>query len=243
MMYGKTFLLVGAMALGLFALACTTETTVLPPGREAPGINVSGSGSVFGEPDVAVLTLGVEAEAASVGEARSQAATAMDAMLSALKDGGVADDDIQTTRFSVQPRFDFIDGRQILRGFIVSNEVTAKIRTIDDTGDLIDAAVDAGGDLARVQNLRFTIDDPSALEDEARRLAMQEAKRKAETLADEAGVELGAPRNISESGGAVPIRLGAAAFDEFALAEARTPIEVGELEVRVQVQVVYGLGD
>lgn len=243
MMYGKTFLFVGALALGLFALACSTETTVLPPGREAPGVSVSGSGSVFGEPDVAVLTLGVEAEGASVGEARSQAATAMDAMLSALKDGGVADDDIQTTRFSVQPRFDFIDGRQILRGFIVSNVVTAKIRTIDDTGDLIDAAVDAGGDLARVQNLRFTIDDPSALEDEARRLAMQEAKRKAETLADAAGVELGAPRNISESGGAVPIAFRAAAFDaEFQL-EAGTPIEVGELEVRVQVQVVYGLGD
>ena len=243
MVYGKTLLLVGALALGLVALACTTETTVLPPGREAPGVNVSGSGSVFGEPDVAVLTLGVEAEAASVGEARTQAATAMDAMLSALKDGGVADDDIQTTRFSVQPRFDFIDGRQILRGFIVSNEVTAKIRAIDDTGVLIDAAVDAGGDLARVQNLRFTIDDPSALEDEARRLAMREAKRKAETLADEAGVELGAPRNISESGGAMPIAFGAAAFDaEFQL-EAGTPIEVGELEVRVRVQVVYGLGD
>ncbi len=243
MMYGKTFLLVGAVALGLFALACTTRTTVLPPDREAPGVNVRGSGSVFGEPDVAVLTLGVEAEAASVGEARTQAATAMDAMLSTLKDGGVEDDDIQTTRFSVQPRFDFIDGRQILRGFVVSNVVTAKIRTIDDTGDLIDAAVDAGGDLARVQNLRFTIDDPSALEDEARRLAMQEAKRKAETLADAAGVELGAPRSISESGGAVPIAFGAAAFDaEFQL-EARTPIEVGELEVRVQVQVVYGLGE
>ena len=101
----------------------------------------------------------------------------------------------------------------------------------------------AGGDLIRIQNLRFTIDDPSALEDEARVAAMEEAKSKGETLAAVAGVSLGAPRSISESGGFSPIRfdnilaLGAAEF----AADVGTRIETGELEVRVQVQVVYAL--
>jgi len=232
--------LAGIAALGLLAFACTNETTVLPPSQELPGVTVSGSGSAFGEPDVAELSLGVEAEAAGVSEARSRAAEAMEAMLTALKDGGVADEDIQTTRFSVQPRFDYIDGRQELRGFVVTNIVIAKIREIDDTGGLIDSALEAGGDLARVDNLRFTIDDPSALEEQARQEAMAEARRKAETLAQAAGVELGPPRSISESGGPQPVPFELRSVPG-AGELAATPIEVGELEVRVQVQVVYAL--
>jgi len=239
-MNGKAIALVGAAALGLLAFACT-ETTVLPPDQEAPGISVSGSGSVFGEPDVAVLSLGVQAQAESVGEARSQAAGRMDAMLKALKDGGVADDDIQTARFSVQPVYDYIEGRTVLRGFSVDNIVTAKIRTIDDTGELIDAALAAGGDLSRVDNLQFTIDNPDALEDQAREKAMADAKRKAETLAEAAGVSLGPPRSISEGGGPVPIPFSGEEYAALAKDEARTPIELGELEVRVDVQVVYQL--
>ena len=237
----KLALWIGVMTLGLLALACADEITVLSPDQQAPAIDVSGSGTASAAPDVAVLTLGVEAEADSVGEARAQAAEAMDAMLAALKDGGVADEDIQTTRFSVQPRFDFIEQRQVLRGFAVDNIVSVKIRSIDDTGELIDAALAAGGTLARIESVRFTIDDPSSLEDEARQEAMAEARRKAETLAQAAGVNLGRPRSISETGGQLPDQFRG--FDEaFADAElAATPIELGELEVRVSVQVVYEL--
>lgn len=244
-MRSKILGLLVVLSLGLLALGCTTNntTTVLPPEQQPPGIAVSGSGSAFGEPDIAVLSLGVEAEAAGVAEARSQAAEAMDAMLDALKKGGVASEDIQTTRFSVQPRYDFTERRQILVGFTVTNMVTAKIRNIDDTGDLIDAAIEAGGDLARINNLRFTIDDPSALEDEARLEAMAEARSKAETLAQAAGVVLGAPRSISEDGGPVPIRFEGIVFSDAAYATelVGTSIELGELEVRVNVQLVYGL--
>lgn len=233
-------MVLGVAAVALIALACT-ETTVLPPDREPPGVTVSGEGSVFGEPDVARLSLGVDVEASTVGDARARAAEAMNAMLDALKDGGVEEEDIQTTRFTVQPRYDFVDGRRELRGFAVSNVVTAKIRNIDDTGQLIDEALSAGGDLARIESLSFTIDDPSALEDEARRLAVVEARSKAETLADEAGASLGPPRSISETRAPMPIT-----FDEVRALEVAedlpdTPIQLGELEVRVQVQVVYEL--
>lgn len=230
------------MLAGLLTLACTETTTVLPSERSSStGISVSGTGSVFGEPDVAVLTLGVEAQADSVGEARALAAESMDAMLTALRDGGIDDDDIQTSRFSVQPRYNFRDGQQELIGFFVENIVTVKIREIDDTGDLIDAAVEAGGDLARVNNLRFTIDDPAALQDEARRLAMEDAKHKADTLADAAGVDVGTPRSISESGGARAITFEGASLALQDADVARTSISVGELEVQINVQVVYEL--
>ena len=237
----KTIGVFAVVVAGLLALACT-ETTVLSPGSEgSTGISVNGTGSVFGEPDVAVLTLGVEAQADSVGVARAQAAEAMDAIMSALRDGGVDDDDIQTSRFSVQPRYEFRAGEQELIGFFVDNIVTVKVRNIDDTGDLIDAAVDAGGDLTRVDNLRFTIDDPAELQDEARRLAMDDAKSKAETLAEAAGVDLGAPRSITETGGPRAITFEGAIVADVGRDFASTPISVGELEVQISVQVLYAL--
>ncbi len=234
--------LAAIVAVGLVALACTEKTTtVLPGNEEQPGISVSGSGSAFGQPDVAVLSLGVDAEADSVAEARAEAAEAMDAMLAALKEGGVADEDVQTTRFNVEPRYDYRDDQRRLIGFAVTNLVTAKIREIDEVGDLIDTTLAAGGDLARIEYLSFTIDDPSALEDEARREAMEDARSRAETLAEAAGVELGAPHSISEGGGPVPIAFGAADAMRLAEEDVETPIELGELEVQVSVQVVYRL--
>ena len=233
---------IAAVALALFAVACTEETNIVSPDQESPGITVSGSGSVFGEPDVAVVTLGVEAQAATVGEARSQVAERMDAMLGSLKDGGVADEDIQTTRFSVQPQYDFVDGRQELRGFLVNNVATVKVREIDNTGTLIDGALAAGGDLSRVDSLAFTIDDPSALEDEARTEAVQDALARAETLAEAAGVELGDARSIVESRApVVPVDFRGVAADLPQAGDAGSPIELGELEVQVDVQLIYGL--
>ena len=223
------------------AVGCSSDTTVLDSNKEAPGITVTGEGSVFGEPDVAVLTLGVEADAASVADARAQAGESMDAMLKALKDGGVADKDVQTTRFSVQPRYDYTKQQQTIIGFTVSNIATVKIRDIDKTGDLIDAAVIAGGDRARVDSLQFTIDDPSVLENQAREKAMAEAKSKADTLAKAGGVEIGKPRSISEGGGPAPITFAGDAFRDAAAEAPGTPIDIGQLEVQVTVTVVYGL--
>jgi uncharacterized protein YggE len=116
-----------------------------------------------------------------------------------------------------------------------------KIRDIDQTGTLIDDVVAAGGDLTRVQNLRFTIDDPEALQQEARQLAMEDANSKAQTLADAGGVDLGAPRSISESGRARTIDFDGAELASVRDEGAGTSIEIGELEVQIQVQVVYGL--
>ncbi len=232
--------MIGALGLlPLLAVACTEKTTVLPGDQHVSGITVSAAGSAFGAPDVAVLTLGVNAEAATVGAARQRAADAMNAMVDALKDGGVDEKDIQTARFSVQPRYDFSREKQVIIGFAVDNIAIVKVRDIDGTGELIDAALEAGGDLARVESIQFTIDDPTALEDDARRDAMEAARSKAETLADAGGVELGAPISISE-GAAMPIPIdfprGEGAADV-----GTTPIELGELEVQVSVQVVYSL--
>lgn len=236
-------LLALVMVLGAVALAASacTEKTVIQQPPQATGLSVTGEGRVKSSPDVAEVTLGVSFEAGTVAEARERAAEAMTAMIEALKANEVDKKDIQTAQFSIEPQYDYEDGRQRLRGYRATNIVTAKIRDIDATGDVIDAAVQAGGDAAQVQALRFTIDDPAELQNEARRLAMENAREKAEVLAGAGGVELGDVVNVSESVSGFPPPIPFAAREALGPATDTTPIEAGELEVVVTVSVLFEL--
>jgi hypothetical protein len=230
----------GLLLLALLGAACEGDkVTVATQQSQSMGISVGGEGKVSGAPDIAVLTLGVSALAPSVKDARDQAATAMNGIVDSIKGNGVDGKDIQSTQFSIQPEYDYRGDTQELRGYRVTNIVTARLRDIDNTGKVIDDAVAAGGDLTQVQGIDFTIDDPSKLQDEARAEAVEDAQTKAERLADLAGVKLGKPLSISESGVASPMPsrealLGGAASDV-------SPIEPGEMEVTLDVQVLYAI--
>jgi len=240
----ELFIVVAGLALLSLALVgCESEeTTMLAPAAQAEGISVSGSGSAFGAPDVAVLQMGVSVLKPSVKEARQQAASAMQDVVDSMKDNGIEEKDIQTTRFSVHAEYDYRNDRQELRGFRVTNIVTAKLRDIDKTGDVLDDVIEAGGDLVEVQSVNFTIDDPDDLREEARREAVDDARQKAETLAELADVKMGKPLSISETAGPAPtLYRGATEMAVPAAPPAPTPIEVGELEVSIDVQIVYAI--
>jgi len=235
-------------AVGTFAAssgygypAVTAPGTVMASDSQPTGISVSGQGKVTAAPDVAILSLGVEATAPTVAEASAQAATAMDAVLNSLKTNGVASNDIQTQRLSIYPvkRWVDKDQQEVLIGYRVDNMVTAKIRNVANTGLIIDAAVKAGGDLIQVQGISFTIDDPTIYLSQARQKAMADAKAKAQELASLAGVGLGRPIYISEGGGYVPVPM----YDTRALVAGAptTPISPGQLEISLSVQVVYAM--
>ncbi|MFQ5879950.1 MAG: SIMPL domain-containing protein [Dehalococcoidia bacterium] len=205
------------------------------------GISVSGEGRVSGVPDVAILTLGVSTQAATVQAANAQAQEAMNKLLDALRANGIADKDIQTRQFSISPQYDYRPDRQPqIIGYQVTNMVRVKVRSIDDTGKVIDDAVAAAGDPLQVQGISLTIDDTTALRVQARAEAMADAVAKAEQLASLAGVGLGKPTFISESGGFAPPPVFFRAADELG-APASTPISPGELEVVVTVQVTYAI--
>jgi hypothetical protein len=230
----------GLLLLALLGAACEADrVTVANQQAQSLGISVSGEGKVSGAPDIAVLTLGVSVLAPSVKDARDQAASAMKGVVDSIKGNGVDGKDIQSTQFSIQPEYNYRDNNQELSGYRVTNIVTAKVRNIDNTGKIIDDAVAAGGDLTQVQGIDFTIDDPDKLQDEARGEAVKDAQTKAERLADLAGVKLGKPISISESGAPSPMPsrealLGGAASDV-------SPIEPGEMEVTLDVQVLYAI--
>jgi hypothetical protein len=206
------------------------------------GVWVSGSGKVTVAPDIATLRLGIEAQDATVAEAQSAATGAMNQVMDALKDNGVADKDIQTQYFRIQKvtRWDDEKRQEVVIGYRVTNMVTAKIRDIDKAGTVIDAVALAGGDLTRIDSISFSVDDPAAYHEEAREKAMADAKAKAEQLAELGGITLGKPTYISESmvtpSPIYPVRAEAAAP-----AMAETPISAGETEISLIVQVIYAI--
>lgn len=226
------------LLLGLLLLGCEDVVKVtVPEERLTDVIQVVGTGVAYGKPDVAILSLGVSVERKSVEEATRAAAEAMRRVIDSLRANGVAEEDIQTKSFSIQPRYDYVDRKQILRGYEVTNMVSVKVRDLDAVGRIVDDAVEAGGDALRVNSIAFTIDDPTELQAEARVKAIRDAKAKAEALAEEGGVKLGRPIIISESV-FLPVK-EERYFKGGVPEEASTPIAPGTLEFRVTVYVTF----
>lgn len=212
--------------------------------QQNTGIWVTGEGKVSVVPDVAILSLGVEAQAETVAEAQQQAAETMEAVMAVLDEYGVASKDIKTQSFSIYPLRRWENDKEILIGYRVSNMVTVKVREVDDTGVIIDAVAEAGGDYTRIRSISFTIDDPTDYYEEIREKAMEDAKDKAEQLAKLAGVELGSPTYISEGGLYFPVTRDLYWESGVVPAPAPAPttsISPGENEIRLTVQVVYSI--
>ena len=218
---------------------CATMGTTYSNSQQQ-GIWVSGEGKVTITPDIAILSLGIEAQAVTVAEAQSQAAEAMDRVINALTDNGVAEKDIQTQYFSISQvtSWDKDTGEEIVTGYRVTNMATVKVREIDETGAIIDAVAAAGGDLTRINSIDFSVDDPSPYYDEAREAAVADARAKAEQLAELANVKLGEPTYISEWASS-PISSREIYYG--GAAPAPTPISPGELELTLSVQVAYAI--
>jgi uncharacterized protein len=210
--------------------------------NQQEGIWVNGEGKVTAVPDVAVLSVGVQAQALTVADAQSQASGAMDKVMTALKKGGVAAKDIQTRSFNIQKmtKWDNVKQESIVTGYQVNNMVTAKIRDINEAGTVIDAVSAAGGDLTRIDSISFTIDKPANYQEQARQKAVADAASKAKQLADAAGVKLGKPVYITENS-YVPstVYRDAAIKSESTSGATSTPVNAGELEVTANVQISY----
>lgn len=237
--------MMAAMAIGFGA--CTSEDTTIGEGAvvvntnsQGTGVWVSGEGKVYAIPDLGILQVGVEAQAATVAEAHTQAAAAMEALQKALQDAGLEDRDIQTSSFSIYPvrEWDPDTGEERLAGFRVSNMVAIKIRNLDKAGSIIDSVVTAGGDYTRIEGISFTVEDPTPYYDQARTKAVADARHRAEQLAAGSGIKLGKLCYMTESVGYVsPVRYAIPApYAEF---KGDTPISAGELEITLNVQVNF----
>ena len=215
---------------------------VFTPSLSGRTINVNGSGSVSGEPDIATLNLGVSVERDSVADAREEAASAMTALIDALEANGIAEKDIITQNFSIYPQYDYSEGERKLRGYRVNNTVQTKVRELDTLSDVIDDAAEAGGDSIVLNSIQFMIEDTTPLQEQARALAVKNAEAKALTIAEASGVTLGKPVTITENSyyesPPIPYADAESAFADDGR-RTSTPIVSGELTVTISVTVVY----
>jgi uncharacterized protein YggE len=220
--------------------------------NERPAIWVSGQGKVAIEPELAVLDLGVEVTMETVASARDEAATSMEAVMTALKSNGVEEKDIQTRNFDIRPRYEWQEvvengtrsSRDVLVGYRVSNRLYAKVRDLDGVSTVIDAVITAGGDAIRFRDLTFTVEDTSPLVDQLREDAVNDAKTKARHFADLSGMTLGRPIYMAESGVSGPtstVIRERVVYEKAVLAAPATGVSSGELEVSLSIQVAFAI--
>jgi hypothetical protein len=242
------------MGAFLAVTACGTGVAAAQPpaGSPPPGgppraqplalITVSGVGRVSVRPDTAVATVGAEARAPRLEDATADVARRVTAVLARVKALGVAERDIQTVGYSIEPlvaprRPGEEDQPPRIAGYRATNVVQLKVRALDSVGRVLDEAVAAGANTIR--SLHFTVDDPSRAEGEAREKAVKNAAAKARQLADAAGVRLGEIVLLSEGGVARPVIERFARTSLAAAPMAPGPVETGEQEIAVTVEAHY----
>jgi hypothetical protein len=204
-------------------------------------VTVVGRGEAQGTPDTAYVQIGVETEADTTEEALEQNNTQVAAMIEKIKQLGVAEEDIQTSNFSINTRYDN-DGRRVV-GYQVSNIVSVTIRNLEQieeqTGTLLDQVVQVGAN--RVYGINFGVDDPSELLAQARDKAVADARTRAEQLAQASGASVGRVLVITENVGSqspIPMPMRSEIAEEDA---AAVPIQTGQQTVSTRVQVTFEL--
>ncbi len=196
-------------------------------------LTVTGDASVAVAPDTAVMRIGVTSQAKTAREASAANASQMTSVLTAIKETGIADRDVQTSRLSLQPQYDpNKNGTARLLGFQVTNQVTIRIRDTDKLPAVLDRAIAAGAN--EMSGIEFIVSEQSKLLDQARDDAIADARRKAELYAKAAGVKLGKVVAISEEGANPPARPVMQAMRSGAV-----PVAPGEQILRASVGVSY----
>ncbi len=239
-MRSRLFLIAFAPALVAFSPALALETRLIDINTDR-WVEVSGEGSVRAAPDFARVTLGVTTTGKDAREAMAANAKSANALVALIKSEGVSPTDIQTSDVSISPMISNQPPAQAsaptIVGYSVSNSVTVAVRDISGLGALLDKAVGAGAN--SIYGIGYGENDPSALLDKARPLAVADARRKAEIYAAAGGAKIGRLMELTEEPGARPLAFAARAYAP--AAAAPTPIEAGEDKLTVTIMARFEL--
>jgi uncharacterized protein YggE len=241
----KTVLTFTLILAGLVIGACSAAQAA-PPLQDGEGttpqrtITVTGVGSVKLTPDIARISIGVQTQNEDAGTAVTENNTAAQEIMDALADFGIAEDDIQTSDFSIWPQQEYDqDGNITGTTYMVQNTVNVTVRELDQMGDLLDSVVSSGAN--SVYGISFDVADRTAAEAQALEAAVANADAQAATLAGAASVQKGDVISISSYSVSPPVipferfGMGGGAAQEASAA----PITPGQLEIQSSVIVVY----
>jgi uncharacterized protein len=226
----------------LFALLATTNSVlaqapapVTPP---QPSIVTRGQAIVTARPDRAYVTIGAESRSRNSAEAQKQNAAAMSAVLQKIEQAGVPKDAIRTVGYELQPEFDYANGRQTFRNYVARNTVEVRLDDIDRVGIVIDAA--GSGGATTITGIRFDVRNRAALERDALRQAVADARARADAAAAGAGATIDRVVRVEEEG--IPVhppmpmmRMAAAERD------VSTPVAPSTIEIQSRVTLTVSL--
>jgi len=239
-------LVVSALLLagcGVLGQAPTASGTGAEPPRES--ISVTGFGEATGAPDMATVQLGVSVTADTITAAIDLSNQTVEQVRQAVLGRGIPETDMQTINFNVWPedKYDPQTGQATgERTYHVDSTLQVKVRDIAQVSQIIQTGLDAGAN--NIWGLTYGIDNSAALEAEARAKALQDAADRAQQLAEALGLTLGEPVMVSELvGGLSPIFGAEAAMLRGAAGGGGPPLSPGELTVRIQVDVMYAVGE
>jgi len=235
----RTTSTLAALLICGLAFAATPAPALAKDKDDTRTVSVTGDGSAKGRPDTAHITTGVVSDGDTARAALDANSSSMTGMVNSLKDLGIEAKNIQTVNFAVHPRYTRAkEGEaQKISGYRVVNTVRVTVTDIDRLGQILDKVVAQGSN--EIGGVAFSIDESAELSDEARREAMDDARRKAGLLAEAAGAKLGKVLTISEE---MPHPMPRQAFARTAVAaESAPPIEAGEQSLSVRVNVTWEL--
>ena len=205
-----------------------------------PSVVTTGEATVRRAPDQAFVTVAVESRSKNPRDAQRQNAETMTAVQQRLAASGVAKEAVRTLGYSIQQEFDYPNGRRVPREFVARNALEVRVEPVERTGDIIDAAVQAGA--TAVSGVRFELKDRAGAEREALRMAVADARGRADAAAAGAGRSVDRVLKIEEvrAGMAPPPRpmmMTRAAAD----ASVETPVEPGTIEIRALVTLTVSI--
>lgn len=247
-MFGRRsrFTILATLALGaalVFAVLAGhgfgSQASAADPVDQTGSISVNGQATLKVDPDTVSLSLGVIAQAATASEAMNSCSAKMDKVISAVKSAGVPAANIQTSNISLGPiyKYDPNGSDPVITGYQAQNQVSVTWKEIGKVGALIDAAVQAGANNA--YGIAFTASDASSHYLEALAAAVRDARAKADALAAAAGCRVGKVKSLScDSYSPGPVYRQEMKLASDALP---APIEPGQVDIQVNVSVVYGI--
>jgi uncharacterized protein len=229
----------GLASLTALLILNTPALAQQPPGPPPPSVVTTGEGIVKRVPDRAWVTVAAESRAKTPQEAQRANATAMNAVIQKLKSTGIAAEAIQTSSFDLQPEFDYANNRQTLRGYVARNSLEVRVDDFQKLGEIIDSSIGAGATM--ISGVRFDIKDRAGAEREALKIAVADARQRADAAASGAGMQVERVLRIEEQRAIVgPPRPMIAMRAEMAQ-EARTPVAPGEIEIRATVTLTAAI--
>ena len=223
--------------LAFVLLAPALAAAQPPTAREEPLVVTSGEGIVQAVPDRAWITITAESRGSNPREAQRRNTDAMTPVQEKLRAAGVPADAIRTVGYDLQQEWDFVNNRRVSKGYVARNTIDVRVDAIDRVGELLELAVGTGA--TSVGGIRFDLKDRARLERDALRLAVADARAKADAAASGAGRTIDRILRIEEQGTQSSIPLQRPMLREVAqmAASDAPPISAGQIELRAQVTV------